>query len=106
MLLDDDVIADGEAKPGAFSGRFGCEERIEHLFFHFRRNTGAVVADRDLYAVAEVLGGCGQGRLMAIAFDVTLARCVEAVRDEVEKCPRDILREGVDFTGGRVKRTL
>ena len=79
MLLDDDVMADGEAKPGAFSGRFCCEEWIEHLFFHFRRNTGAVVADPDLHAVAQVLGGCDQGWLMAIAFGVTLARRIETV---------------------------
>ena len=29
MLLDNDVVADGEAKSGAFSGRFGSKERIE-----------------------------------------------------------------------------
>ena len=33
MLLDDDVVTDGEAKPGAFSGGFRCEERVEHFSF-------------------------------------------------------------------------
>ena len=56
MLLDDDVVADGEAKAGALSGRFGREERIEHLFFHVRRNTRAVIADPDFHTIAEVFG--------------------------------------------------
>jgi hypothetical protein len=47
MLLDDDVVADGEAQPGTFAGRFRREERVEHLFFHVRWNTGAIVADPD-----------------------------------------------------------
>ena len=34
MLLDNNVVADGEAKTGAFSGRFRREKWIEHLFFH------------------------------------------------------------------------
>ena len=29
MLLDDDVVADGEAKPGPLSGGLGREELIE-----------------------------------------------------------------------------
>ena len=33
MLLDDDVVTDREAEPGAFSGRLRREERIE--FFSF-----------------------------------------------------------------------
>ena len=34
MLLHDDVVADGEAKASAFSGRLGREEWVEYLFFH------------------------------------------------------------------------
>jgi hypothetical protein len=49
MLLDDDVVADGEAQPGTFAGRFRREERVEHLFFHVRWNTGAIVADPDFH---------------------------------------------------------
>ena len=55
MLLDDDVVSDGEAKASTLSGGFGREEGIEHLFLYVRRNAGAVVANPDLYAVAEVL---------------------------------------------------
>ena len=45
MLLNDDVVTDGKTKPRTFSGGFGGEERIEHLFLHIRRDAGAVIAD-------------------------------------------------------------
>ena len=67
MLLDDDVVTDGKAKARAFSGRLGREERIEHLFLHIGRNAGAVVADADFHAVAEVLGRGSQGGLVVAA---------------------------------------
>jgi hypothetical protein len=38
MLLDDDVVADGEAKAGSFSCGFRREERIEYLFLHAQRS--------------------------------------------------------------------
>ena len=46
MLLDDDIVADGEAKAGAFSGGLRREEGIENLFLHLRWNAGAIVAER------------------------------------------------------------
>ena len=52
MLLDNDIVTDGEAKAGPFSCGFRCEEGIEHLLFHFRWNTVAVVANPDFYAIA------------------------------------------------------
>ena len=55
MVLDNDVVTDGEPKPGSLSGWLRCEKGIEHLFFHFRWNTRAVVPNPDLHAVAEVL---------------------------------------------------
>ena len=55
MLLDDDIMADGQAKAGAFSGRLGREERIEHLLLHLGRDAGAVVANPDFHTVAKVL---------------------------------------------------
>src|SRR5262245_26662099 len=56
MLLDDDVVADGEAKACALSGRLGGEERVEYLVFHVRRNASAIIADPDFYAIAKILG--------------------------------------------------
>ena len=106
MLLDDDVVADGEAKASAFSSWFGCEERIEHLFLHLGRNAGAVVADPDFHTIAKVLGGGSKGRLVvtAIGFRSALSRRIEAVRDQIEQSPRDVLRENVGFASGRIKR--
>ena len=103
MLLDDDVVTDGKAKPGSFSGGLGREERIEHLFLHLGRNAGAVVADPDFHAVTEVLGRGSKGRLVvaAIGFRFALGRRIEAVGDQIEQNPCDVLREDVGFTGGR-----
>ena len=46
MLLDDDVVTNGQAEPGPFTGRLGRKERVEQLFLHLRRDTSAVVAYR------------------------------------------------------------
>src|SRR6187397_2644406 len=67
MLLDHDVVADGEAEAGAFAGRLGGEEGIEDLLAHVGRNAGAVVADTDLHTIAEAFRCCGQHRLEAVA---------------------------------------
>ena len=56
VLLDDDIVADGEAESGAFSGRFGRKERIKHLVLNVRRNTCSVIPDRDFHPVAKVFG--------------------------------------------------
>src|SRR5258708_27827093 len=48
VLFHNDVVTHRQSKPGAFAGRLGGKERIEHFFFHIRRNSGAVVADPDL----------------------------------------------------------
>ena len=53
MLLHNNVVADGEAKNGAFSGRFGREKWVEHLFFDVRRHSGPVVANSDFHTIAK-----------------------------------------------------
>src|SRR3974377_2078687 len=108
MLLHDDVVTDGEAKPRAFSGRFGSEERSEQLLLPLWQNTCAIVADTDLYPVAEILGRRGQGRLVvaAIALGFALRRRVEPVRDHVQQNTGDVLGKHVDFTGSRIEGSL
>ena len=44
VLFHNDIVTDREPKTGAFSGRFGREKRVEHLFFYVRRHTGAATA--------------------------------------------------------------
>ena len=65
MLLDDDVVTDGEAQPSPFTSRLCRKERVEQLVLHFGGYTGAVVPNPDFDAVAEVLGGCSECRLCA-----------------------------------------
>jgi len=66
MLLDDDIVTDGEAQAGAFAGWFGRKERIEHLVLHLGRDTGAVITNPDLHAIAQVSGCGGKGRFVGI----------------------------------------
>ena len=81
MLLDDDVVTDGKAKPRALADGLGREERIEHLFLHLGRNAGAVVANPDFDAVAEVLGRGSKSRLIIAPIRVRFAlrRRIEAI---------------------------
>ena len=81
MLLDDDVVAHREPKAGAFAGRLGREKRVEHLFFHVGRHTGAVVTDPDFHTITKVFGRSHNGRLIVAGgcCRTTLARRIEAV---------------------------
>ena len=83
MLLDNDVVADGEAKAGAFAGGLGCEERVEHLFLHLRWDAGAIVANGDFHLITEVLGRGRKGGLIvpAIRFCFALGRRIKAIGD-------------------------
>ena len=47
MLLDDDIVADRQAKPGAFASRLGGEEGVEYLVLYVGWNTRAVIAYPD-----------------------------------------------------------
>src|SRR5215475_5194566 len=101
VLLDDDVVADREAKASTFSGRFGRKERVEHLFFHVRRHTGAVVADFDFDTIAKVFGRGRESRLVVATISLCFApgRSIEAVCNQIKKSPPDVLRKNVCPTG-------
>src|SRR5262249_27263128 len=105
MLLDNYVVTDGEPKPGSFSGRFRCEERVEHLFFHFRCHTGPVVANPDFHAIAKAFGRGSEGWyvIASVGFRLALGRRIEAVCNQIQKSPRDVLRKDVDFTSRWIK---
>src|SRR5687768_13073924 len=108
MLLDDDVVAERQAEPGTLPGGLGGEEWIEHLLPHFRRYAGAVVADCDFDAMAEVPRGCGEHRLIPVARLRHRApdRRIKAVGNEVQKDAGDLLGIEVDLPGRRVQRLL
>jgi hypothetical protein len=50
MLLDDDIVANGEPESGPFSGRLVREEGVEHLALNLRRNTRSVVIGKSTLA--------------------------------------------------------
>src|SRR5215471_14871746 len=108
MLLDNNVVADGKAKTSAFSGWLRCEEWVEHLFFHVRRNTDPVVADSYFDTIAKILGRGHQSRLVVaiIRFCFALGRSIEAICNQIKKSTPDVLRENVCPTGRRIKGLL
>src|SRR5262245_50373169 len=108
MLLHNDVVADGEPEPRSFSGRLRCEERVEHLFFYFRWDTRAVVANPDLHTISKASCRCHKGWFVAIAISPGFSLCcrIKAVRNQVQKHSRDILRKYIGFPSGRVERPL
>src|SRR5512132_1859315 len=108
MLLHNDVVTDGEPKPGSLSGRLRCKERVEYLFFNFRWNTRAVIPNSDFHTIAKASCRGHQGWFIAIAISVGSTLCcrIKAVRDQVQKHPRDILRKYVRLASGRVERPL
>src|SRR5215831_12544374 len=105
MLLDDDVMADRKAKARALAGRLGGEERIEHLFPDLRRNPNTIIPDPDLHPVAEALGRGGDCRLESIAafLPLALGRGIEAIGDQAQEHPRDLLWKSVDLASRRVE---
>ena len=72
MLLDDDVVTDGQAQPSPFTGRLCRKERVEQLLLHLGRNASAVVANPDFDAVAEVLGRGSQRWLVVASIRLAL----------------------------------
>src|SRR5215813_6064699 len=104
MLLDNDVVTDGQPESGAFSSGFRGEERVEHLFFHVRRNAAAVVANCYLDTIAQVLGRGSQSWLViaAIAFGSAFSRCIKAIGDQIKQSPCDVLWEDVGVASSRV----
>ena len=55
MLLNNDIMAEGKAETRSLASGLRRKERIEHLFLHFGGDSGAIVADFDFDAVAEIL---------------------------------------------------
>src|SRR6516162_5537258 len=97
MLFDNDVVTNREPKSGAFSSGFRCEKRVEHLFLYFRWNTRAVIPNPDFHSIAEASCRGHQGWFIAIAISLGSTLCcrIKAVRDQVQKHPREILRKHV-----------
>ena len=108
VLFHDDIVTDRKTKARAFSRGLSREERFEHLFFHIRRDAGAVVTDTDFHTIAKVFGRSSEGRLVVATISLCSApgRSIEAVCNQIKKSPPDVLRENVCPTGRRIKGLL
>src|SRR5215475_6642224 len=97
-----------QSESRTFPGRFRSEERVEHPFLHFRRNSCAIIADLYLDMVIAAERRRADYRLKASASILRLAlgHGIKAIRDQIEKDAGDFLRKHLDHTGLRVKITL
>jgi hypothetical protein len=105
VLLDNDVMGHRESEPRSFPCRLCGEERIEHLFAYFRQDAGAVVANTDFDCLAEVPRGSAEDWFKALVarFDLAPSRGIEAVGNQVEQRPCDLLRIKLDRSSARVQ---
>src|SRR5689334_18987388 len=104
MLLDDDVMAHGQTQARSLTGWLGGEKRIEHLLLYCGRDTRSIVPDPNFHAVDEPPCRSQKRRLEAIArLACAFCRRVEAVRDHIEKRPRDLLGIQLDLSGVRIE---
>src|SRR5262249_46421680 len=108
MLLDDDVMTYRQAKAGPFTGRFCCEERVEHLLPYLRRDANTVVANRDLHPITEAFGRSRDCRLKSIAAfpRLALGRGIKPIGNQVQKHTCDLLGKSLDLPSRGVERPL
>src|SRR5262249_31169143 len=69
MLFDDDVVADGKAEASAFPRRLGREERLEHLFFHVRRDASPIIPNPDFHAITKTFSRSRKSRFVVATID-------------------------------------
>jgi hypothetical protein len=54
VLLGYDVVADGEAQTGSFSGGLRREERLKEFVFDLGSNSSAIVTNADFNSIPEI----------------------------------------------------
>ena len=86
---------------------FVVKKGFEHLLLNLRRDAGSVVANSDLYAVTEVIGGRSQsGFIGVLSFALTFSRRVKSVGDQVKQNPAYFLRIQICLSGVPIERAL
>src|SRR5689334_16906660 len=94
MLLRNDVVADRQAKPGTLACGLSGEKRLEKFVAYVVWNACSIVAYKHLHAVRRGTGRYLQHRHepgFRAAPSPSRGR-VEAVAEQVQQHPRDILR--------------
>ena len=78
---------------------------LNNLVLDIGWNARAVVPYSDFDPISETFGPSNKSRFKAVAAKLRLAlgSCVEAVRDQVEEDPSDLLGKYVHLAGGRVE---
>jgi len=98
VRVRDNIVGDRQAQTGALGARLGGEEGLEQLIPDVSGNAGAVVANVDFHPVSGLLRGDPQrghevgGRIVSRSH----VRGVEAVAEQVQENPRDVLRVDLD----------
>ena len=104
VLLDDNVVTQGEAQASPFARRFRRKEGIEYFLSYFSRNAAAIVTNPDFDVGAETSGRGGKGWFVAIPhLCFAFHGRIDAIRNQVEKDARDLLRKQIGYPGGGVK---
>src|SRR6516162_2190723 len=108
MLLADDVIADRQAEPGAFTSRLARDKGLEQFVPDLRRDAAAVVAHPNFNSVAEIAGRYSQRRpkVRAGAVALPFGSRIKAVAKQVEKHPGHFLRRQLGRCETAVKVAL
>src|ERR1700724_3521480 len=107
MLFHDDVVAHRQAKPGAFTRRFGREERVEYFILDPFRDAGPVVANTNFNLVSETLRRGDKRWLETIAgFRFAFGRGIESVRYQIEQDSRNLLRIDIGHADRWIKIAL
>ena len=105
MLLDDDVMAERQAKPGPFAGGLVVKNGLNIL--SFTSGGMPVPLSRILISTRSprLLGRGHKGWLVGIAIGLRLAlrRRIEAVRDQIEQHPGDLLGEHINLASRWIK---
>ena len=104
MLLDDDVVTDGQAKPVPSPAGLVVKNGLN--IFSFTSGGMPVPLSRILISrCRQVLGRGSKRRLViaAVCFRLALRRRIKAIGNQVEQHPRDLLRKQIDFAGGGSK---
>src|SRR6476660_8959418 len=98
MLLDDDVVAYGEAEPCAFSGRLGREERVENLIPKLSRDSHSIIADTNFHLIA--MHPCCRAhhrlKIDITVCDLPFGDRVKSIGDQIEQYPGNLLRKHLD----------
>src|SRR5882724_54881 len=86
VLFHDNVMAHRKTESGAFAGRLGRIEWVEHLVLHLGGDAGAVVANAYLYRLTEVFCSRADKGLKAriAALHLALGHRIKSVRDQIQ----------------------